>query len=303
MSSNINIGEFVREVANASATDLPALCTLQGKLHEITAAIPTVNHPELGFMMDAASDLLRYLSEGQQPSAQAMLTMVTRLLVNSECSMYRNLEVLSSLAEPENSMAPGGPSVAVTAKGPLRLDPAGVAREKPDDLSSMRIGQFLVQLGIVTSQQVTDALEVQRTEKLRLGETLTKLGYIIPAELKDALSLRDKMLDYAGGEAESQEPSGLAAKPKLEIDEWQESLLGSILVSNEALTVEQLEKGLSIQKATGMRLGEALVQHGYCEWRQVREAIRAQESLRHSSKLMININVPPTKGGVKRRWA
>ncbi len=285
MSTNINIGDLVRRVANSSADDHDTLFELQGNLYDLKGAIPTVNHPELGFMLDAASDLMRYLADGQQPTAQAMLTMLTRLLVNAECTMYRNLEVL---ATGEVALAPEGSAVPTKPPHTLKLNAKSAVSGDAHDLSSMRLGQFLVQLGLVSAEQVAEAMEVQTREKIRLGEALAQLGHVMPQALKDALSLRVKMQTYG----DSQDGDGtFAQSTPLEMNQWQNSLLGTILVGNHTLTQEQLDKGLAIQKATGMRLGEALVQHGFCDWRQVRNAIQTQERLRHASNPVVTRGV------------
>lgn len=41
-----------------------------------------------------------------------------------------------------------------------------------------RLGEWLVQMGLITPQQLQEALEIQRTTGKRLGETLIELGYL-----------------------------------------------------------------------------------------------------------------------------
>ncbi|KPJ74367.1 hypothetical protein AMJ52_00810 [candidate division TA06 bacterium DG_78] len=41
-----------------------------------------------------------------------------------------------------------------------------------------RIGELLVQSGIIVEDQVNEALELQKTKKKRLGEILMELGYV-----------------------------------------------------------------------------------------------------------------------------
>ena len=53
-------------------------------------------------------------------------------------------------------------------------------------------------------------------------------------------------------------------------------LLGEILIERGIISKQQLEHGLSTQRATGMRIGEALVNHGFCGWDQVEMGIRIQ---------------------------
>ena len=67
-----------------------------------------------------------------------------------------------------------------------------------------RIGELLVQSGIIIEKQVHEALEIQKTKKKRLGEILLELGYINSGNLIRMLSeqaaipfveLRPEMLD------------------------------------------------------------------------------------------------------------
>ncbi len=69
---------------------------------------------------------------------------------------------------------------------------------------AVRIGELLVQSGIIIEKQVQEALEIQKTKKKRLGEILLELGYINSGNLIKMLSeqaaipfveLRPEMLD------------------------------------------------------------------------------------------------------------
>jgi type IV pilus assembly protein PilB len=69
---------------------------------------------------------------------------------------------------------------------------------------AVRIGELLVQSGIIIEKQVQEALEIQKTKKKRLGEILLELGYINSGNLIRMLSeqaaipfmeLRPEMLD------------------------------------------------------------------------------------------------------------
>lgn len=53
-------------------------------------------------------------------------------------------------------------------------------------------------------------------------------------------------------------------------------LLGEVLIERGIISKTQLEQGLATQRATGMRIGEALVNHGFCGWDQVELGIRIQ---------------------------
>lgn len=318
MSSSISLGQLVREVANSDATNKDAQRDLLGKLYEIKASARDLQNPELEFLLDAAADMLRYLADGAQPSLQAMLTMVTRMVVNAECLMYRGLEIVddpSAESATQSSSAPqmrtlpaaDSPSrtlsldksgvvglppalpanpqespipVKSTGGMALRLDPTVSTVTSSKDLNGMRIGQVLVELGLIGEAQIKEALDLQqKQEGSRLGEALLRLGYVMPDGLKEALALQKKMREFAT------DPSQSAAwdTGKVGVGEWQESLLGALLVQRQIVDEDQLKKALSISRATGMRLGEALVHHGFCDWATVREVINDQERMRHQT--------------------
>lgn len=53
-----------------------------------------------------------------------------------------------------------------------------------------RIGEILVELGIVTEDQIADALEKQRAAGMRLGEVLLQEGFVKPRDLIRALAVQ-----------------------------------------------------------------------------------------------------------------
>lgn len=56
-----------------------------------------------------------------------------------------------------------------------------------------RIGELLLRLGIVTQEQLDEALRLQKTNKKRLGETLIELGYLSSDDLHWMLSEQANM--------------------------------------------------------------------------------------------------------------
>ena len=56
---------------------------------------------------------------------------------------------------------------------------------------SMRLGDVLVERGVITEAQLVLSLRYQSETGARLGDALTHLGYITPQQLKDALTWQD----------------------------------------------------------------------------------------------------------------
>ncbi len=86
------------------------------------------------------------------------------------------------------------------------------------------------------------------------------------------------------GPVESYEPvERIAPEPSPELhlnSVAEERMLGEVMLQLGFVTRKQLELGLVTQRATDMRIGEALVSIGAATWENVREAIAVQGRLR-----------------------
>ncbi len=73
---------------------------------------------------------------------------------------------------------------------------------------------------------------------------------------------------------------------KLDLDKedglklMQDALLGEVMLRNRLITREQLEESLRHQRATGTRIGEALVDLKLCSWSDVEYALQLQTQMR-----------------------
>jgi len=119
-------------------------------------------------------------------------------------------------------------------------------------------GEMLVKLGLVTPRQVQEALALQSLTGQRVGEALISLGYVSRDQLQTALS----------------EALGLANVTPL-----QRPPLGELLVGLKHLTPQQLETALERQKRDGRKLGEIVVELGFCTYRQMYEGLALQQRM------------------------
>jgi cellulose synthase/poly-beta-1,6-N-acetylglucosamine synthase-like glycosyltransferase len=94
-----------------------------------------------------------------------------------------------------------------------------------------RIGEKLLQEGLVTQQQLKHAIEYQKENGGRIGNILIELNYIKEKQLNDFLNKSKK----------------------------QKQPIGEILVERGEITRKQLENAIELQKKSGGRLGEILV--------------------------------------------
>jgi len=159
--------------------------------------------------------------------------------------------------------------------------PAGGAR-RVGRINDMLLGEILVQLGSVNSEQVREAVEHQRLSGLRFGEALVALGHANRSDVEAALAHQKRLHREAAGQVDEPEAPA-AALPTLrpvsdDLRLVTEMMLGEVLLNMGRITQSQLEEGLQLQRAAGLRIGEALVQTGAVDQQTIRVALRAQSS-------------------------
>ncbi|HQP91526.1 MAG TPA: hypothetical protein PLU24_02520 [Candidatus Omnitrophota bacterium] len=96
-----------------------------------------------------------------------------------------------------------------------------------------KLGELLVENGILTESQLLSALEAQKKERKLLGEIIVELGFATKDKLDGALARQ-----YG-------------------------SRLGEILISKNLISFEQLQEAIDEQKNSSKSLGEILVNKGY----------------------------------------
>ncbi len=119
-------------------------------------------------------------------------------------------------------------------------------------------GELLLKLGIVTPNQIQEALALQSLNGQRLGEALISLGYVTRQQIQDALGEALGLHHVSGHAAPGHPP------------------LGEVLVGLKYLTVAHLDEALAQQRRSGRKLGEILVENGFCTYKQLYEALGLQ---------------------------
>lgn len=71
--------------------------------------------------------------------------------------------------------------------------------------------------------------------------------------------------------------------------------LGEVLVENQVITEEQLQKALEIQKKEGKRLGEVLTSHGMCSEYQMLNALAKRLNLTYEPNIAAQVDVEIAK--------
>jgi hypothetical protein len=117
-----------------------------------------------------------------------------------------------------------------------------------------RLGQMCVASGMISINQLEEAVEAQVRQDMALGEVLQLKGFISQAEL-DGLLLGQEMIDV----------------PSACVDALGKRLILLGLVSEDMVYVSQMQS-----KAVGESIGDILIRHGWVE-PQVLSAITACE--------------------------
>jgi hypothetical protein len=121
------------------------------------------------------------------------------------------------------------------------------------------LGKLLLTSGMITQEQLEQALELQQQTGERIGEVFVRLG-ILDAPVRDD-ALRTQQQQQKTG------PVPAAIK------------IGEILVASGHLTQEQLQQSLQLQKNSDKKLGEILVERGYVKQKHVDQGIHLQHML------------------------
>ena len=116
-------------------------------------------------------------------------------------------------------------------------------------LGEFRLGELLVQQGLVSATQLTDALARQQLEDERvpLGQILVNQKVVTQRQL-------DSILDAFG----------------------KRERLGEVLLRNGTITRQQLEQALAVQKKGRRPLGQTLIDLGYVDDAGMRQALAMQ---------------------------
>lgn len=124
---------------------------------------------------------------------------------------------------------------------------------KVNELGTGLFGDYLVSRGLVTREQLCEALKDQRTRPhLRIGELLVSSGHLSADDL--LLSLRDFNIQLRVGE---------------------------LLLGSGHLSFLQMMQALEEQRVFGGRLGEILIRLGFCSHQEVASALELQRVLQN----------------------
>ena len=118
-----------------------------------------------------------------------------------------------------------------------------------------KLGEILISQGMITNENLVEALQMHKRTGVSLGSVLVKLGYITEDELTSVLGAQ------------------------IQLD--QKKRIGEVLIDQGLITEEQLNAGLEEQKHSKMQLGKCLVKLGAISEDKLVDVLGAQLDIQH----------------------
>jgi hypothetical protein len=272
------INELARRIARSDPEDVDEQGELRSLLGILRDRVQGEKAHDVRLRLDSALLLMDYLSHMGGAGGDEVLRIVSRLVASLE--PFFNPSVTIRKAREGEAALDVKNSGAGKAEGPLS------ERDEQEHklIADMLLGEILVQFGTINSAQVCEALELQNKRKIRFGEALIELGAASRSDILSAVAYQDKIRREAAGEKAASPSAPLPAfhPVRKDLKLVSDMLLGDLLVRMGKITQKQLEVGLRAQRATGVRIGEALVQMKATTWADVEEALRVQTERRVS---------------------
>lgn len=282
-----DIADLARTIATADVQDHVQLHQILHQLQEVwRLQSEEGSTAEIDGYFEIAIELAQVLAQNRPLTVEEVLTLITRLVARTECAVARagiRSEPRGVVLKIADHHQDTDLSLSMTQGGPT--------------LNDMALGALLVQLGTITESQIAQAADLQRKTGMRIGDAVVHLGFADNDQIREVADLQHHLRDHARTWKDHR-TTPLKAGETPDTAEVCGSLLGEILVRTKAITRAQLDEGLKVRRASGLRLGEALVQVGACSWTSIRRAVRTQESMRQ--QLGVTSPQPPAdEGGLK----
>ena len=136
-----------------------------------------------------------------------------------------------------------------------------------------QLGELLVTEGLLTEDELEQALSEQAASGRLLGQILVANGYLSAFSLARVLS-EQHGVQLSPKEGAPASPSLVPSQPD---KAWRP--LGKLLVDLELLTESQLDRALTAQREDGGRLGEILVSRGLLSGGELAQALAEQHGV------------------------
>jgi type IV pilus assembly protein PilB len=127
-----------------------------------------------------------------------------------------------------------------------------------------KLGEILIAQGMITNEQLVEALQVHKRTGVSLGTVLVNLGYITEDDLTSVLGAQ------------------------IQLD--QRKRIGEVLIDQGLINEEQLHQGLEEQRRTKQQLGKCLVNLGFISENKLVDVLAAQLDIQHVVLENFNFN-------------
>jgi hypothetical protein len=137
------------------------------------------------------------------------------------------------------------------------------------------LGELLVDKALLTPDELDDALRAQRRSGQLLGQLLVERRLISPEQLTCVLAEQYgvQLEVLAGGTGDAAQTPAAEAVPQAPRP------LGRLLLERGVVSQEELDFALKVQRSSGRRLGEILVEHGSVSWATVAAVVAEQHGV------------------------
>jgi hypothetical protein len=161
---------------------------------------------------------------------------------------------------------------------------SGKQGESTHLVHEMLLGELLMTLGVLGDEDVKKATEDQIWTRLKFGESVVRLGSATTEDVEDALELQKRARDRAAGFDPNANVDPIAAMRKAQALPPPElsgkRRIGEALYRLGRIDRRELDLALKLQRATGQPLGEALVEIGAASLEDVMDGLRFQKEER-----------------------
>ena len=266
------INDLARHIARSDPEDAGEQATIRDTLAELRSRVQGEKAHDVRLRLDSALLLTEYLRQVDGVGGDEILRIISRLVASLD-PYFSPSVTLRRPREGETGMEDRGESAGA----------ASVPEDEHALLSNMLLGEILVQFGTINSAQVCEALELQDRKRIPFGEALIELGAATRGDVRAAVGYQEGLRTGKGLDDDPPAAALPALRPvRSDLRLVSDMLLGDLLVRMGKVTQEQLERGLRDQRATGTRIGEALVQLGFATWKDIQEALQIQTERRVS---------------------
>jgi hypothetical protein len=244
--------------------------SLLGELHQLRRDLDASAAPTYAHSLDAAILLMEFMQRSEDIATAETLQIVSSLVgtIDERC-----VRAAPTTAEPA-----ARPSGDIAAHADLRMT------------QEYLLGSILLQAGVITPEALSRALHLHASSGLALGQCLVQLGSATPEQIAGAVAYQDRLRDEerAARTAPERPVPGrldlkLSPKQKGFVQSMHAQVLGEVLIRLGAISREQLERALQIQRAADVHIGEALVESGATSWEHIKRGLDVQRQLRRGA--------------------